>query len=556
MSSELPATPATPATPASGGARGPHLRIVAVNDVYLLDGFPSLGGLVAHARTVDPADVLLVTLAGDFVAPSLLSSLDSGFAMIDTMNAVGVTHVCFGNHEDDIEVAELSKRVRELRAVCLGTNVRGFDPELPASDVIVVRAPSAEGARTLPSREVKVGLVGVVMHDRTVYRRAPFGGATMLPAQEAALDESARLLATGCDSVIALTHQPLADDRALARSADPAFALLLAGHEHQAFLEKVGATTIVKAAADAVRAAVIDLRWPAEAHDAGEPEVSVVFEDVRRYPEIPAIRAKVDAHMQRVNDLASAVLLVVEPHRELSSVGTRARQTSMGTLLASRVREALGADVCVFNGGGIRAAKTYVGVFSYGDLQAEVPFENEIVVTPLPGRVLLEAVRVSRERAPVESGGFLQVCDRTTVGADGHITFVGAEPFDPDRTYRVALVRNLFAGMDHVLPLVAFAEAHADAIPPPGTGRDVKLVLLESFAENLWGKLGGFQNVDADGDGRITHDELTTAITGYTHKPPSDVAAGIVLRAFDENRDEKISPEEARRAGAPPESKR
>ena len=48
---------------------------------------------------------MLVTLAGDFVAPSMLSSLDKGAGMIDAL--IGVTHVCFGNHEDDIPIDEL-----------------------------------------------------------------------------------------------------------------------------------------------------------------------------------------------------------------------------------------------------------------------------------------------------------------------------------------------------------------------------------------------------------------------------------------------------------------
>ncbi|MBK6462211.1 MAG: 5'-nucleotidase C-terminal domain-containing protein [Myxococcales bacterium] len=521
--------------------RGPTLRIVAVNDVYSLEHLPRLASLLREAREVAPADRLLVTMAGDFVAPSVLSSLDAGRGMVDCMNALGFTHAVLGNHEDDVPPEELRARVRELEATCLGTNVRGFEPALPVSEVVSVCAPGPAG------RSVRVGLVGVVMDDPTAYRRPPFGGVTLLPPNDAAIAEAERLRAAGCATVLALTHQPLALDRALARGW-PAFPVLLAGHEHQPSLEREGETWIVKGGADAALAAVIDLAWPAEAHGADAPSVRVALHDVSRFPEDPAVRARVATHMAKVEALTSATLLVLDPGEELTSVGVRARQTSLGTLLASRVRDALGAEVGLFNGGGIRGAATYRGGFSYGHLQTEVPFENEMVVVAVPGASLSAAVQASRARAPVESGGFLQVCSAVDVGPDGQVIRVGGAPLDPARVYRVALVRNLFAGMDRNEPLLALARERPELIPPPDSGRDVKLVLLESFAAGLWRALGGFDAVDADHDGRVDGSELERAIADHTGAPEprrAAIAAGIVMRALDTDDDERISREEA-----------
>ena len=129
---------------------------------------------------------LVAIVAGDFLAPSLLSSLDAGRAMIACLNEIGVTHVVMGNHEDDVPIAELRQRVGELDAVWLGTNVHGFEPELAASDVVTVTGGGG--------RSVRVGLVGVLMTDPAVYRLAPFGGARLEPANEAAVREARRLL--------------------------------------------------------------------------------------------------------------------------------------------------------------------------------------------------------------------------------------------------------------------------------------------------------------------------------------------------------------------------
>jgi len=152
---------------------GPALRIVQVNDVYTLENLRRLRSLVQHHATTDPADLFLVTLAGDFVAPSVLSSLDAGLGMVDCMNAVGVTHAILGNHEDDIPTGELRKRVAELHATLLGTNVRGLSPPVPAHDVVQV---ACRGGRA-----VRLGLVGVVMDDPTATGTCPSEAPTCLP---------------------------------------------------------------------------------------------------------------------------------------------------------------------------------------------------------------------------------------------------------------------------------------------------------------------------------------------------------------------------------------
>ena len=510
---------------------GPRLRIVQINDVYTLENLPRLATLVRHQATVDPADALLVVVAGDFLAPSILSSLDAGRGMVECLNAIGVTHVTLGNHEDDVPVAELRARLGELRARCLATNVHGFHPALFARDVVEV---AARGGR-----RVRVGLVGLVMDDPTTYRGVPFGGAEVEPPNPAGLREAADLVTRGgCACVVPITHQPADDDRALARApTDTPLPVVCGGHEHVALVEQVGATWLVKAGMDAVRAAVIELAWPPEAPAAGradEPVVTVRLEPVAGYAEDATVRAIVDRHMAKVHALEGATLRTLGPGEVLSSVGVRARPTSLGTGLCSRLRDALGADACLFNGGGIRASREYTERFTYGDLEAEVPFDNEIVVVRMPGRVLRGAVAASRAHAPAESGAYLQADDRVVVEEPAHrVTAIAGAPLDETREYRVAIVRNLLDGMDHIEPLVRFGREHPDKVPPAGSGRDVKIVLVDAFARELWQSLGGFDAVDVNHDGQVTPSEIATAVAKATHTEPSSVAAGLVLHAID-----------------------
>jgi 2',3'-cyclic-nucleotide 2'-phosphodiesterase (5'-nucleotidase family) len=523
--------------------RGPTLRLVCINDVYTLENLPRLRSLVRHYATTSPADVFLVTLAGDFVAPSMLSSLDKGRAMVECLNEIGVTHVIFGNHEDDIELAELQARVREFRGVWLNSNVPGFMPALPVRQLIEVPAPGG--------RSVRVGLLGVVMHDLSVYRRAPFGGSPVLPANAIALELAARLVRDeGCACVLPLTHQSIADDRELARAPQsPRFPVIMGGHEHEVFLEEVAGTWIAKAGSDATRAILIELTWPAEAPAAGSPDLPSVQLGVVNpadFPEDAPLRALVNARMAAVHELESAALMKIPPGEPLSSVGTRSHQTSLGTLLCSRIRDAVGSEGCIINGGGIRAGREYHRHFTYGDLKAELPFDNEITVVSLPGYVLREAIASSRAHAPAESGGFLQVDSRMLVEQPGDVLRqIDGQELAPQRMYRIALMRNLLTGMDHIEPLVRYAREHPECVPPPDCGREIKLVLIDSFSVELWNQLGSFEQIDTNHDGVVSSGELADAVTRVTEEPASPITVGFVMDRLDTNHDHVISREES-----------
>ncbi|WP_437762787.1 5'-nucleotidase C-terminal domain-containing protein [Sorangium sp. So ce281] len=530
--------------------RGPSLRIVCVNDVYLLDNLPRLATLVRrHAAA--PADRFLAVMAGDFLAPSLLSSLDHGRGMVDCMNALPITHTIFGNHEADVELPELRARVQEFRGTWLNTNMPSFAPALPTHEILDVSSPGG--------RAVRIGLLGLLVHVKGLYRRDAFGGIDIEPANEAALRWTRRLLRDeGCACVIPITHQSRDQDLALARAQrDPRFPVILGGHEHEVTLDDVGGCWVVKAGTDAESAAIIDLVWPAMAPPAGVPDlpaVTVRIEEVGAYPEDPAMRARVDRHMQIVRDLDAATLLRLPPGSELSSVGTRVQQTSLGALLCSRIRDAFGADGCLFNGGGIRGGRAYRERFTYGDLKAEVPFSNEVVATLLPGRVVREAVAASRSRAPAQHGGYLQIDDRMATDARGVLSAIDGLPLVDGREYRIALPRGLLGGMDDIAPLVRFAQEHPEKVPPADSGRDPKLVLVESFAADLVRQLGPFEEIDADGDGRVSAEELRAAASRVSSETPSEVVVGEMMKALDRDGDKRVTRGEVDALSSPPDA--
>lgn len=64
------------------------VMLFSVNDIYAIDHFGRLAAFVKNKVKDLQPDAHYVTLNGDFLSPSLLSSIDKGKTKIDIMNQV------------------------------------------------------------------------------------------------------------------------------------------------------------------------------------------------------------------------------------------------------------------------------------------------------------------------------------------------------------------------------------------------------------------------------------------------------------------------------------
>ena len=163
------------------------LRIIAVNDIYDLANLPRLRTLFnictnvtstdQFSPPVPPAtiehphaqpDRTLVTLAGDFLSPSLLSSLDRGRGMVDVLNHVPITRLCFGNHEADLPLHSIKRRVREFNGVWLNTNMQAFEEDTVNYEMIDL------------GDDIHVGLLGLLTDQPGVFATDTFRGVPIL----------------------------------------------------------------------------------------------------------------------------------------------------------------------------------------------------------------------------------------------------------------------------------------------------------------------------------------------------------------------------------------
>ncbi len=436
---------------AAAPLRAERVDIIHVNDVYQIEAMPGAeprGGLarlaafVAGVRRDQPAT--LFTFGGDTLSPAVASSVFQGAQMVAAWNLMGLDAAVPGNHEFDFGPAVFAERVKESRFPWLAANVR----ETATRQPLVGLAPSL--LKTVGG--VKVGVVGLLTDETpTLSRPGPtVAFASPLTDGPAAAEALRR---QGAQVVVALTHQPLAADKALA--ATGAFDLILGGHEHVPLTVLVGRTPILKAGADAREALRVTLetgvdgrlatmsweRVPLDSRFAAAPEVTA---EEKRY----GVELKARLGLP-VGETAVALD---------ATTANRQKETNLGDFVADAWRAATGADAALVNSGALRGLVAVPpGPVTRLDLQRLLPFNNRLVTLKVSGGVLQAALEHS-VACLVErpgSGCFAQVSGmrltydpRRPPGTRVVRVEVGGKPLDPQRAYTLTVNAYLAGGGD------------------------------------------------------------------------------------------------------------
>ncbi|CAK8991260.1 3'-cyclic-nucleotide 2'-phosphodiesterase/3'-nucleotidase [Durusdinium trenchii] len=502
-----------------------RMRFVHINDVYIMDNLPKLRKLLDDCSYGLRRENLIVSIGGDLLSPYPLSTLDKGRGMVDVMLESGVQFACFGNHEADVGLPALKKRLErwhERGGVWINTNMPDLLPELQLPSYASVVGLSKDGHN---SRQVC--LVGVCTKDPSLYN-APddFGGAvyTALDCNEAALQKSQTLMeahvedteAQKVDAVVALTHQDLEVDIELAKKATAAgIYAVLGGHDHTEYAMSHNGCALLKAGMDAKNAAVMDLFWNTE--DTVPCVDSFQLISLSKFTSSKAVYRSVEKHMRKVwkMEREKALVHLTVFQTLMSSKDIRKKQTTLGSFLCSALRDELEVDCVLFDGGNIRGDRDYepnpehyLGskwTFTLADLEQELPWSSEMVIIVLPGSQLSRAVQVSRT-VKLGSGGFLQTdggihVDPTT----SEVRCVGNETLDPSRIYRIGVMHASLAGMNDNPVFKEWSKTHI--MPQEDSGKPAKELLKKQFARRMWDKMPEFHEINVSKTGILSRED-------------------------------------------------
>ncbi len=445
-------------------------------------GAAHLATALAELKSRNP-DALVVA-GGDLIGASpLISSLLRDEPTLAAMSALGIAASALGNHELDAGLPELLRKARGEcgPTECLWPGFKG--PGFPYLGANVLDATS--GQPLLPTHvlkqagPLKVAIAGVATLEtpHVIVARA-IQGIRFADEADTLNALVPRLKAEGATVLVAVMHeggvQGLAGGandstyacptltgrvRDIAQRLDPAYAIIVGGHTHQAYTCKINGRLVVQAGSYGGWITESHLKFDAtgkvlEATAVNHPVLQSVYAPNAALAELVA-RAAALTEAARNKPVASL------PHGATRSAKPPYGDSGLGNLIADSqlafARKQGPADVAFMNPGGIRADLTVEAgkPTTMSDLLAIQPFGNDIVAVTLTGQQLWDILQRQLPRGDAASR-MLQPSStlryRWRMGADGTPelgeVLIDGHPLNRQRDYRVIVNNFLSEGGD------------------------------------------------------------------------------------------------------------
>lgn len=583
---------------ADGASKDGAVSIVFTNDVHCAidqqvdkDGnVTGIGyaGVAAYAnaqKSLYGAGNVTLVDAGDAIQGGPVGTLTKGAALVQIMNAVGYDYAIPGNHEFDYGMDQFNALVKQAGATYLSCNFTKLNADGSKASVFAPFAietyKDADVAADDADGVLKVAYVGISTPE-TLTKSSPanfqdaagnyiYGfcqdetGEALYAAVQSAVDEAR---AQGADYVVAVGHLGIEGttsrwtSEAVIKHTDGIDALI-DGHSHEAYDKTVGSEvaagaiqTLANSDGDKVvlvqtgtkLANVGNLVIDADAADGQDVTAQLVpaseckDEDAAVKKVVDQVNGELADVLNKVVGKTDVALTIVDADGVRQ---VRHHETNMGDLVADAYRAAVGADIALANGGGVRASIA-AGDITNNDLLSVQPYGNELCLIEATGQEILDALEMGASNAPEEFGGFLQVSGLSykidasipsSVKTDENGNFVsvdgerrvfdvkvGDQAIDATKTYKVA--------------------SHGYMLLEGGDGltmfKDNKVLqenvildnqaLINYITNDLKGVVGE-RYANATGEGRITY--VTKPGTDFKDVAATDWFAGVVGRAVD-----------------------
>ncbi len=457
----------------------PRVTILHTNDTHAhLESFEPFGealqGGVARRYTAiqevkaETDNVILVD-AGDAFQGTLYFNVWQGEEEAYFMNALGYQAMVVGNHEFDAGPAVLADFIGLADFPVLGANVdAAADPDLagliPAYTILDVG-------------DEQVGVLGLTTEEVPILS-SPGPNVVFNDIVASAQATVATLDGLGIDKIVALSHNGYNVDQALAAAVD-GIDVIVSGHSHTLLGSMEGAagpypTEVTSPGGDTVLI-VSAYEW---GKYLGRINVTFTLDgEVRGYSgepifidesfvEDPTIAADVATFAEPIEDLKNTIVGQTAVDLDGTRAVVRGAESNLGNLICDAMLAETageGTQICVQNGGGIRASIP-AGDVTMGQVLEVLPYGNQIATFGLTGADVWAALENGVSQFESEAGRFPQV---------GGLRY----SFDPTQEVGARIVsvdvKNAVGGYDPIDLGTVYKLASNDFMRGGGDGYDV-----------------------------------------------------------------------------------
>lgn len=451
-----------------------RVTLLQVNDVYQLTPADrgTRGGLsrisTLRKQILKESPNTLFLLAGDTLGPSVESITFKGQQMIDAWNNIALDYSVLGNHEFDFGDEVLFQRMKESNFKWLGANVVDRKTGKPFGGTPLFDVRELGG--------VKVGIFGLTLQE-TKTTSKPGPDTEFRDACETARAVIPQIRAAGAQTIVALTHLSLADDKRLARCAE-GIDVIIGGHEHTLLQSSSGGTPIFKMTADAREMGRIDLNIDAKTGkvESIDWQIIPVTNAIADDPAFAPVVAKYNSRLTELSTVVGKTSVALDAR----SATNRSEETNVADFIADAFRREAGADFALMNGGSIRADEVIEpGDLTLRDVLSILPFGGDLVKIEVTGDTLIKALEhgVGLTAPGAEPGRFPHVSGlRYAFDASRlpgvrlvEVTTANGKPVDPKRTYTLVTTAFIAGGGDEY----AMLKGHANLLKDKLTDSDV-----------------------------------------------------------------------------------
>ena len=394
--------------------------ILYENDVHCaVEGYSKLAAMKKELQ--ETYTHVGVVSGGDYIQGSSLGVISQGEYIVKLMNLVGYDALTLGNHEFDYRLTRLDELIDMMntKPVCcnfqkIGENESYFEPYSIVS-----------------YGDVDIAYIGITTPS-TITSSSPgqfkdssgefiytFNPSSLYDVVQDSIDSAKK---DGADYVVAISHigyddkglyENVEDIEDLIRNTD-GFDVVLDAHSHsviesEMITDKGGKDVLLSSTG--TKFEYIGMLTISEGELKTELISTADYEVTDT--EIDAYIQQIEAEYSLLGDRKVAFSEVdLISHDADGNRLVRLAETNLGDLCADAFRYVTNADVGYVNGGGIRS-DIPAGDITFNDLMNVFPFNNQIVLAEVEGRIIKDMLEMTVMNWPVEDGSFPHVSGLT-----------------------------------------------------------------------------------------------------------------------------------------------